>query len=120
VPSINPVLKVYPADRVRDPLAGLSSESYSATTSAKIHELKEKYEAKYAALSSGSTTIQNANIDHDPENDCQGCQVHILGGTDLAECSMDRKWCRWAMYFGTTRFCKHPSAKQFANSNQAK
>lgn len=56
--------------------------------------------------------------DNHPENDCQNCRMRIVVDTDLVECLMEIIRCKWASPFGDTRFCKHPSAKQFALSRQ--
>ena len=109
------ILEAYPANRI-SPLAKLPAESSSPPMSPKIRELYDKYEARHTAISSSNTTTQKPLIN--PDDDCSECRVHIVGGTDLAECQMEGKWCKWALYFGTTRFCKHPSAKQFASPNQ--
>ncbi len=48
---VNPALKAYPDDRVRNPFGRLSSGSYSAPTSPKIHELRARYEALHSTES---------------------------------------------------------------------
>ena len=49
------------------------------------------------------------------ENDFPDCRTRILGGTDLAECLMNTMGCKWALPFGETRFCKHPSKSSSLN-----
>ena len=47
-----------------------------------------------------------------------GCRVRMINDTDLAECLMEVMRCQWAVHFGDERFCKHPSANQYAILNQ--
>ena len=94
------------------PTGLVRNQSEKATSiSPKIQELKTRYAARDGAITGESTTP------HKHDCDCQHCRKHILGGTDLVECMMEGIGCQWALYFGTTRFCKHPSAKQFADSD---
>ena len=110
-----PILEAYPANRI-SPLAKLPGESFSVPTSPKIRELYERNEVRHSAIIDGNRTAHNST---DSDGDCNDCLVHIVSGTDLVECQMERKWCKWALYFGTTRFCKHPSAKQFTNLHKS-
>jgi len=49
------------------------------------------------------------------EIDFQNCLKSRLGGSGLVKCLMEVTSCQWAMAFGYSRFCNHPSTKQFVN-----
>ncbi len=85
--------------------------------SPKMFELKEGFEARQAVIISRKTTAQTSNID---DSDYKNCRIHIVGNSGLIECRTDEKYyCKWEAYFGTTRFCMHPLAKQFTSQNNA-
>lgn len=52
------------------------------------------------------------------EHGWNGCQVRMVGDTDLVECLQEIIRCKWALPFGDAYYCKHPSAKQYAFSSQ--
>ena len=47
------------------------------------------------------------------ECDCKNCQMVEIGDTGVVECLMKGP-CQWAMSYGYSRLCTHPSAKLFA------
>lgn len=65
-------------------------------------------------MDSKNTTIQQPVIPL--EHDCQNCRMRMVGDTNLVTCLMEAIICQWALPFGDARYCKHPSAKQFAIS----
>lgn len=53
---------------------------------------------------------------HRHEDECKNCRLFKLSGSEIVECG-EKKGCEWVMNFGYSRFCKHPSALQYANLN---
>lgn len=47
------------------------------------------------------------------------CRTRLFDSTDLTECMMEVIRCQWAVPFGGTIFCNHPSAMQFVDSIQS-
>ena len=101
-----------------DNLHGPDKESHSTLplppTSPKIWELKSRFEAQHEAITSRNSAFNNPESDE--IHDCKNCLINLVTNTDLVECKMDKLKCQWEQYFGNTRFCKHPSAKEFATS----
>ncbi len=77
--------------------------------------MKEEFEVKHTAFPRKS--VAPASV-IDTNDGCTNCRTHAYAATDLMECGMNKVWCPRMMYFGDMRFCAHPSAKQFASSNQ--
>ena len=48
-------------------------------------------------------------------NTCIDCVGQHFGNTGLVECLTKKIDCPWALIFGNTRFCNHPSAKEFVS-----
>lgn len=65
--------------------------------------------------STGKSTLEHINP---AATGIAHCRVRKLLNADLVECMMGNIGCMWALPFGDSYFCKHPSAKQFADSNQ--
>lgn len=64
-----------------------------------------------------SDQAQTSIPENHPESDLKNCRMRKVGSTGLVECLTEGVWCRWAMFFGNSRFCNNPSAKQPVNSN---
>ena len=71
--------------------------------------------AKWYQLAAEQVNPENPTT---PHKDISTCRTRLLGGTDLVECLIGEFSCQWAVPFGYTNFCKHPSAGQFVNSTQ--
>jgi len=56
--------------------------------------------------------------DNHLKNENFNCRTRSAGNTGLVECLMKTIGCPWVSSLGDTRYCKHPSAKQFVDSNQ--
>jgi len=110
--TANRTLEDYAPERGVKPHGRVTDRCFFAPTSPKAQELKQRFEARHAAINSRIATGQNEYIKED--QGCSNCRMRLIGGTHLVECHEDEKWCRWELYFGNTRFCTHPTAGQLA------
>lgn len=66
-----------------------------------------------------TTAPETRQPDNHGTNDASlNCQTRSVGDTGLLECATNIIGCQWALAFGNTRFCKHPSKQQFDFSSQ--
>ncbi len=66
----------------------------------------------------GNLAYQNTPS-HPLGSEIFNCQTRRAGGTGLVECLMKTIGCPWALSFGDTRYCKHPSVKKLADPDQS-
>jgi hypothetical protein len=67
-------------------------------------------------MTSKNTLTEQSN--NHLENEDFNCRTRSAGDTGLMECLMKTIGCPWVSSLGDTRYCKHPSVKQFVDSNQ--